>query len=187
MSSYDMCMGDFEFLLHKLRIVTYGPDYKVSVTCPYCGETTDTIAKLDELQLLEFNQNKFEELRTFTLPIAKQLITLKIQSPRLLEEIEARAKELKRKAPTAEIDFDLLASLTYSIDFVDGKKLGPLDIEKFINNLTARDMQKILNNIEELKTAIGIDNQLLVKCTKCGEHIKTFFRFGPEFFRPTTI
>ena len=27
-SAYDLCVGDFQFLLHKLRIVTYGPMYK---------------------------------------------------------------------------------------------------------------------------------------------------------------
>ena len=28
-STYDMCLGDYEFLLHKLRVVTYGSDYKI--------------------------------------------------------------------------------------------------------------------------------------------------------------
>ena len=44
---YDMSLGDYEFLLHKLRIVTYGEDYKVSLRCPECGETIETIAKLE--------------------------------------------------------------------------------------------------------------------------------------------
>ena len=28
-SSYDMCLGDYQFLLHKLRVVTYGKEYKL--------------------------------------------------------------------------------------------------------------------------------------------------------------
>ena len=187
MSSYDMCMGDFEFLLHKLRITTYGPDYKISVPCPYCGETVETIAKLDELKLNEFNLEEYNNYRTFELPSSKKTITLRTQSPRLEEEIEARAKTMKRRAPAATIDFNLFASLILSIDFVDGKKLNELDLEKFVNGLTAKDMQKILNNVEYLKSAVGLDTTLYVPCGKCGETIRTFFRFGPEFFRPTTI
>ena len=37
-SVYDMCLGDYQFLLHKLRVVTYGTEYKMMVTCPNCGE-----------------------------------------------------------------------------------------------------------------------------------------------------
>ena len=36
-SSYDMCLGDYHYLLNKLRIVTYGTDYKISSYCPLCS------------------------------------------------------------------------------------------------------------------------------------------------------
>ena len=26
-STYDMCLGDYQYLLHRLRVVTSGPDY----------------------------------------------------------------------------------------------------------------------------------------------------------------
>ena len=43
---YDMSLGDYEFLLHKLRIVTYGEDYKVALRCPDCGELIEAVTKL---------------------------------------------------------------------------------------------------------------------------------------------
>jgi hypothetical protein len=33
---YDMAFADYEFLLHRLRTVTYGADYAMSLTCPHC-------------------------------------------------------------------------------------------------------------------------------------------------------
>ena len=33
---YDMALGDYEFLLHKLRIVTYGDAYSMALRCPFC-------------------------------------------------------------------------------------------------------------------------------------------------------
>ena len=43
------------------------------------------------------------------------------------------------------------------------------------------------DNIDKLNTLIGLENILYVTCPKCGEEITSFFRFGPEFFRPTNI
>ena len=37
-SSYDLCIGDFQYLMHKLRIVTYGSDYLMQTRCPLCGQ-----------------------------------------------------------------------------------------------------------------------------------------------------
>jgi wobble nucleotide-excising tRNase len=45
-----MALGDYEFLLHKLRIVTYGPEYKMALTCPYCGKEFETTADLEQLE-----------------------------------------------------------------------------------------------------------------------------------------
>lgn len=50
---YEMCLGDYQYLLHKLRIVTYGPDYKMTVKCKDCGETTESIGNLESLQIKE--------------------------------------------------------------------------------------------------------------------------------------
>jgi len=36
-SAYDMCIGDYQYCLYMLRIVTYGAEYRISPKCPYCG------------------------------------------------------------------------------------------------------------------------------------------------------
>lgn len=184
---YDMSLGDYEFLLHKLRIVTYGEDYKVSLRCPNCGEVIDTVAKLDQLEVKEFDEDKVRELQTFTLPKSNRIITLNFTSPRMMEEMEVKVKDMKRRYKNATIDFETLVKLLLNIDLVDGEKKPETDLENIITNLPALDLQKILNNIDKLNQQVGLDNILYLTCPKCGEDITTFFRFGPEFFRPTTI
>lgn len=187
-SCYDMALGDYEFLLHKLRTVTYGDSYKILVGCPHCGdEAIETIAHLDDLEVKEFDKDKFEELRTITLPKSAHTVTLKFQTPRMLDEIESRSKEMKRKYKEASIDFTTLVTLMYAIESVDGNPLDPIKAESFINKLPAMDMLKIQNTLEALNNSVGISNLIHVECPKCGGDILTFFRFGPEFFRPTTI
>ena len=184
---YDMALGDYEFLLHKLRIVTYGDAYSMALRCPFCGEYFDATAHLEELQLKEFDFAKWEELKTITLPRSGNTVALRFQTPRMLDENESKTREMKRKFKDAEIDFATLALLTSIIETVDGQTLDQLKLESFINKLPALDMLKIVNAIDELNDLVGIDNSLVVNCTKCGGEVPTSFRFGPEFFRPTNI
>ena len=86
---YDMALGDYEYLLHRLRIVTYGDEYKIAIKCPHCGEIVETVAHLEELQVIPFDHAKFEELSTIKLPKKGDTVTLKFQTPRMLDEIEA--------------------------------------------------------------------------------------------------
>ena len=177
---YDMALGDYEYLLHRLRIVTYGDEYKMSIRCPFCGEYVDTVAHLEELEVQEFDQSAFEAVRTITLPKSGSTVTLNFQTPRMLDENETKVKDYKRR-------FNLLVTLISAIDTVDGLHLDSVKIENFVNKLPALDMTKILNAIEELNSLVGIKNSIVVDCTKCGGEVPTSFRFGSEFFRPTNI
>ena len=184
---YDMALGDYEYLLHRLRIVTYGENYKMVVRCPYCGETIDAIANLEELQIKPFNKEAFEAARTLTLPKSGSVVTLRYQTPRSIDENDIQVREMKRKFKDAEIDFGTFVLLTSAIDTIDGAKLDQIKLEAFINRLPALDMTKIINAIDDLNNMIGLDNSLTILCNKCGGEVATSFRFGSEFFRPTNI
>ncbi len=184
---YDMALGDYEYLLHRLRIVTYGDEYKMTLRCPYCGDYIDAVAHLEELRLKEFDSAKFEAARTIILPRSGSKITLNFQTPRILDENEAYVKDMKRRFKDAEMDFTLMSTLMSAIDTIDGSAIDSVKLETFINRLPALDMTKILNAIEELNSIVGIDNSITVNCNKCGGEVLTSFRFGSEFFRPTHI
>lgn len=184
---YDMCLGDYEYLLHKLRVVSYGPKYALVVGCPHCDEIVETEADLDELEVKEFDLDKFNELRNITLPRSERRITLRFQTPRMVDDLDIKAKEMRRKFKNANIDFETMLKLSMSIELVDGNKLGQIELENMINNLPAIDFQKLIQAIDNLNTYVGLNNQFEVNCDKCGGEIRTYFRFGSEFFRPTNI
>ena len=184
---YDMCIGDYEYLLHKLRIVTYGAKYNLSCKCPECFKTIEAEANLESMDIVKIDEEKFNEIRTFELPSSKKQITLKLQSPRLLEETDAKVKDMQRKYKGVTIDFETLCKLLCNIETVDGLRLNQFDLENVINDLSALDMQKILNHIDLLGKQLGIKNLIYLTCPNCGEEVATFFRYGPEFFRPTNI
>ena len=184
---YDLALGDYEYLLHRLRIVTYGDEYKMTLRCPYCGEYIDATAHLEQLQVKEFDFEAFKEAQTITLPRSGSIVTLNYQTPRMLDSNDIKVKDMKRRFKDAEVDFALMATLTSAIDTVDGLHLDEVKVENFVNKLPALDMNKILNSIETLNSLVGLDNAIIVDCNKCGGEVPTSFRFGSEFFRPTNI
>ena len=184
---YDMALGDYEFLLQRLRVVTFGNKYKVSVGCPTCGHFTNTEINLDKLEVNEFDENKWRDLVTITLPKTNQVVSLNFTTPRMMEENAAKAKEFARKYKGSDANFELLVTFTSAIDLIDGKKLSAYELENWINQLPALDLIKIRNSIDALNEYIGIDNTFFVTCDECKEEIKSFFRIGPEFFQPTNI
>lgn len=184
---YDMALGDYEFLLHRLRVVSYGANYKMALMCPFCGEEFEDEADLDTLDIKEFDFDKFQALQTFVAPVSKKTIKLKFATPRLLDSIELKTKELKKQYKNAELDFGLMAKLLNIIDSVDGEKLNIVKAETFINSLPAKDMLKVLNNFDELNKCVGLNTTVELVCPNCLSEVKTFFRFGTEFFRPTDL
>ena len=184
---YDMALGDYEFLLQRLRVVTFGNKYKVSVGCPTCGHFTNTEINLDKLEVNEFDENKWRDLVTITLPKTNQVVSLNFTTPRMMEENAAKAKEFARKYKGSDANFELLVTFTSAIDLIDGKKLSAYELENWINQLPALDLIKIRNSIDALNEYIGVDNTFFVTCDECKEEIKSFFRIGPEFFQPTNI
>lgn len=184
-SVYDMALGDYEYLLHKLRIVTYGPTYKTSYACPVCGQITNYDLDLDTLSVIEFDIDKFNEASTVTLPRSKKVITLRYQTPRMLDEIDLKTKDFKRKNKNIDFDPSLKITLKMLIETVDGKTLDQTALDSFIDNLPAADANFLMQKSAILNNMVGLDTEINVTCSKCGEDITTFFRFGPEFFRPT--
>ena len=184
---YDMCSADYEYLLHKLRVITYGEKYNLTCKCPECFNTIEGEADLGTMEIRKIDLDSFNEAKTFVLPVSGKTVTLKIQSPRLLEETEAKVKEMQRKYKGVNIDFDLLCKLICNIESIDGIKYNQYDLENLINNMAAKDMQKILLNIDSLARQFGLNSIIYLTCPHCKNEIATFFRYGPEFFRPTNI
>lgn len=180
---YDMCLGDFNFLLHKLRVVTYGSKYKMDVTCPSCKKHHIMEADLDTIEVHEY-EDEIDNLKTITLPRSGKKIGLKVTTPRILDEISARCKELRRKNPSGW-DPSFKVSLQYMIDTIDGEKADPLKLEMFVGNLDMLDANYLRQKSAVLNGKVGLDTKIAAKCGECGNEFFTSFRYGDEFFGPT--
>lgn len=183
-SSYDLCIGDYLFLLHRLRVVTYGSKYTLTSICPFCGcENTDTIDLLD-IPIKEYDEEN-EKYRSFILPNSGKEILLKYQTPRMVDTVELRVKELKKKVKDLDYDPTISYSVAMMIKEIDGVHYDFAKVEKWVKELSMADTNYILTYADKLNSSIGLDLVLHNECEVCGLEFATTFRTTNEFFRPT--
>lgn len=180
-SSYDMCIGDYRFLLFNLRTLTYGPKYHITATCPICGMQSKEVIDISDINVFKYNEENIEKYRTIELPISKYKITLKFLTCRMLDDIDERVAEFKRKA---NVDNTLIQSIAARIDTIDGSKPDPLFITDWVRKLPMQDINVITQYADKLDTLIGIDSEVFLTCNLCTYSYKANIKTDSEFFRP---
>lgn len=183
-SCYDLAYPDYEYLLHKLRVVTHGTNYPIEVGCPHCDSYQKVDINLDELQFKEVDMEEFNKHLIFKLPTCGKEIKLRIPTARLDDTIENKISEFEKMAPDNELDMTPVFRLETMIDTVDGSKMSYIELQELIKHLSYADYNYIDQKIDKLKTCFGLNKKIDLKCKKCGGDFSTFFRFTTEFLRP---
>ena len=184
-SAYDMCIADYQFLLHKLRIVTYGSEYKINSTCPYCGTLNQNTINLNDLKVTECSLEDISKYREIDLPKTGKHVRLSLQTPRMIDEVTLKNKELKKKSKGEAKDSTLVYTLVSLISSVDGEYLDPVKKEDFVRNLPMMDTNYIMKHAQKLVESFGIDLRITEICGLCGLDYNGSFRFTSEFFGPS--
>lgn len=186
-SVYDMCLGDYQFLLYKLRIVTYGSDYVNTTICPFCGAINSDHIDLDTLDTVTLDTELDKDLFTVTLPRSKKVIKLAYRTPRIMDIMEEDKKSFEKRAPENTLDTTILFKLKHSIQYVDDQHYDPMKLETFIRKLPAMDMNILEDAVNKIDSMVGVNPILKVKCKDplCKLEYSSSFRVTPEFFRPT--
>ena len=184
-SVYDMHIGDYQYILHRLRVVTYGSDYKVSSVCPICQNRDNYSIDLDSLEVQDFNEEDFEKYSKFTLPKSQKAVEIKFITPRMLDQIEARKREFARKNASSKIDNSLLYTVTAIIKSIDGKVYDPVKLEQLVRKFDLADTNAILKYGDKLNSLVGLVAVIPNICSLCGVDYKVPFRLTSEFFGPS--
>ena len=184
-SAYDMHLGDYQYLLHRLRVTTYGPEYKVQTMCPSCGNIDKYTIDLDNLEVLEFDEEIYKNMTSVYLPNCKKTVELKFQTPRMLDQITQKKKEAKRRNPDLNVNLDTLYNVQSMIKTVDGQIYDPIKLEQMVRKMSMGDTARILQAGAKLNTKIGLQAIVPTYCTACGVDYNAPFRITGEFFGPT--
>ena len=184
-SVYDMCLGDYTYLLHALRITTYGVEYPMVTSCLYCDYAFTTVTKLDELAIREWNDEILNRFKV-ELPTSKKVVELKYQTPRMLDEIDARVKQVRKQSPDIPEDFETtVQKIVFCVKSIDGKRANPVELEAKVRKMKMADFNVLSQTIDLLNESLGPVALVQHECPNCHNEIISLFRYSSEFFRPS--
>ena len=179
----ELALFDFYFLMYKMRSVSYGSNYNVSIKCPHCGKTVSLKVDLDELKVNYLSEEQKEPFTIGPLPRTGDLIGCKHLRVKDQIWIEKRGEEILSKSKDYIGDPEYILRMASWIKTVNGEPIH--DTEGYIMKLTAMDSAYLTQKYNEKSTNIGLDILVEKECPSCGENISFGLPFTSEFFRPT--
>lgn len=180
----NLTLPDTLYLLFKLRILSYGKDYKFRTRCPECGKKIDVTIDLSELPVTTLEDDYAESL-VVKLPHRGDTVYTKILTNRDTDDLAEEMKRRKRRNPEDESEYILriVQSIEKIVLTKEKKELThPIDIEKYVNSMTDLDASAILAARDS--AVFGINPVVEYVCPECKEYIDVGVQFSSEFFRP---
>lgn len=183
-----LTLPDTLYLLFKLRVLSYGKDYKFRTKCPECGQKIDVTIDMAELPVKTLSEDYAANL-VVTLPHRGDTVYTKLTTNQDTEELNKELKRRKRRNPDDESEYILrIVNSIEKIELADTNKDGKkiltsfLDIERYVAALTDLDASTIISARDSVE--YGILPVVEYVCPECGEYIDVNVNFSSEFFRP---
>ena len=181
----DVLIGDKNAIMIAGRILAYGAEYPVEVTCPDCGHKQTDVINLSSVEdkVVDFSKhtkgtNTFE----FKLPASKRTITYQCMTHGLERKVDDAIKLAKKRNKRSNVDPELTTRMKLCILSVDGN-----DEKSYIDNFVdteflSRDSQAFRNQI---KTHTPDANMVYdYECSECGHEEVSDFPITAGFFWP---
>jgi len=164
----DLLTVDKNAIFIAARILAYGEEYEVEITCPDCGEKSSHVIDLQQFQEKEIDWNIFAEgeaTHKFSLPASKSELTLKMLTHGDEKAIEAAAKANKKRSKISGVDRDLTTRLKQVIVAIDGNEERAY-INKSVDSMLSRDSLALRKHLKVVTP--DIDTTIYFECPHCG-------------------
>jgi hypothetical protein len=174
--------ADITYLLYMIREMTFGPNYKQAMQCPYCNQKQDIEIDITEMitYLLDFDE--LEANSEITLPVSKDTLKIKLLSNGDIDDINRTIKRLTKSEKLQDPDgYEYTYRFARLIESINGEEKDIKEIINYLDNLNLRDFDEIKRALSNIR--IGLDTTNTRVCKKCGEEVEVQGVAVPEFFR----
>lgn len=178
----DMILGDKNALVIASRIMAYGKDYPVDVSCPACRALNKIVIDISELQpkeiegLEKISSNDFE----ITLPASKANVRFKVLSQRDDKEVDSILKQTK-KSFSIQTSPEITTRLRVAIISINGNE-DRMEIKRFVDTMLTLDSKALRDEIGRLSP--DIEMNFPFQCEECGHEERMNMPLGINFFWP---
>ena len=182
----DLVIGDKNAIMIASRILGYGKQYEVEITCPNCDKKTKLevdLTTLPEKNIPDSVNLVGVNLFEFTLPQSQRVVTFKILTHGDEKKIQYELDAIKKTAKRDSIDKELTTRLKYIIQSIDGNT-DKSAINYFIDNeLFAIDSKALRGYIKDVSPDQKF--QIEFQCNHCDhEEEALVFSIDTNFFWP---
>lgn len=175
---------DLQFLMYKLRVVTYGPNYEISITCPYCGKTNKIEIDLDTIPVNEVPSDFTEPFEIGPLPVNGDILGCRFTTTLDYENINREARRIMNKYPDYVGDPEFIIKWNYILLTKNGEEMSAREIQPYIEGLNAKDLRYLESKYDKISSSFGLDIAMVEKCSACDNDIEFTLPMTSEFFRP---
>lgn len=177
-----LASADITYLLFMIREMTFGPNYKQTIQCPYCNLKQDIEIDITKMKTYLLDMEELSKYNTITLPVCGDTIKIRLLSNKDLDEIKTN---VKRATKSGSIDDPEGYEYTYRfakiIETINGEEKETKEVIEYLDNLNLRDFNEIKKALGSIH--IGLDTTNICVCKKCGEEVEVQGLIVPEFFR----
>jgi len=168
---------DAKSILIFLRNTAFGSDYTFEMVDPVTKKLFESTVRLDELDFKKLTHTPDNDgLFSFTLPVSKKVVKLKLLNLGELNEIE----KFKDSYPVGMVAPIVTKTLEKNIVEIDGNKDKGV-ISTFISQMPIKDSKEIRKFLKECEPGIDLTRTIIAPS---GEKVTFEVSFGVEFFRP---
>jgi len=160
----DLLELDKLYLLMKIREISYGDEYKASITCPSCSQENKVTFSLSNLKV-NYLPDDFTNPQEIELPVLKKKI--KVRLPRVEDEGYLRSPELA------------MANLWRFVEEVAGHTQKTI-ISKVIQKLPLKDAHALMSALGS--SGYGMDTNIRFACSYCSLVERMELPIGADFF-----
>jgi len=177
--SADLLIGDLNAVMVAARILGYGKDYPISVSCPRCEQQIEETIDLTTLKTENEPTSADLVNMTIVLPVSKATVVLKLLTRADELAVEKENKALKKA--NLESDGSATGRLRAMITSVDGNS-DKTAIYKFVDSLLVRDAKYLR---EQYKTKVpDVDFNVNLECSCNADLVTVRLPIGTNFFWP---
>ena len=174
---------DFDAICVKLRILTYGADYKTQARCIKCGNTFQYKADLTECEF-KFLPDDFVEPYSIG-PLPRSGDTLGCRFLRIKDriDIDKQVQDILAKNPDYIGDPAYTLEMERRIMTVNGDDIDPIMVKKYVENMSGMDSDYYHRKIDEEFYGVKRLGYTNCKDSDCDGSAIYIIRSDSEFFR----
>ena len=168
----DLLVGDKNAIMVAARVLGYGGEYPVEITCPECGTKSKIEVNLTELKdkpIDPKNYTKGQNRFTTVLPASKRTIEWKLLTHSDEAKVAEMTKSIKKRSLVKTVDPQMSTRFKNMILSVDNDETQAT-INKFVDQeFLSRDTMFLRKEIEKLSP--DIDMTFDFECPECGHEV----------------